>query len=221
MYSGHVAGAVYGAVAVPQTALILGLNHTGVGSQAAVMSRGVWAMPMGDVVIDEDLARVLLDSSRYLEDDVQAHLYEHSLEVQVPFLQYRQPGLAIVPVCLGSLPIEVCQEIGAAVAAAVQRAGRPVLIVASTDMTHYEPLARAEEQDGLAIERILSLDPAGLYKVVRDRRISMCGVVPTTVALVAALGLGAKACRLVRYATSGDITGDYSRVVGYAGFILE
>jgi AmmeMemoRadiSam system protein B len=221
MYSGGVAGAVYAQVEVPETVVVLGVNHTGLGAPAAVMSSGAWAMPMGSVPIAEDLAELVLQRSKYLEDDIHAHMREHSLEVQVPFLQYRQKKLSIVPICLGLLPYHICEEIGSAVAEAVRQLGRPVLLVASTDMTHYESQQRAEAKDRFALDKILSLDPRGLFDTVRGQGISMCGVIPATSTLVAALALGARSSRLIRYATSGDVTGDYQRVVGYAGLVID
>lgn len=222
IYSGAVAGATYAQVEVPETVVILGPNHTGVGSPVAVMTEGTWDMPMGAVSVSEDLASLIVRYSDYLKEDVEAHVYEHSLEVQIPFLQYRQPRLSIVPVCLGgAFPFSICKEIGLSIAKAIKQVGRPVLLVASTDMSHYEPQDQAQTKDRLAIDKILALDPQGLLETVRNHAISMCGVIPTTVALVASLALGAECAQLVRYATSGDITGDYARVVGYAGLIIE
>ena len=221
MYSGVVAGVAYAQIKVPETVVILGPSHTGVGSQAAVMTSGAWSMPMGTVSISEDLAAKMVKLSDYLEDDALAHIYEHSLEVQIPFLQYRQSNLSIVPVCLGNLSFSVCKEIGSAIAEAVKQIGRPVLLVASTDMTHYESQEQAETKDRLAIDKILALDPQGLLETVRSHNISMCGVIPTTVTLVASLVLGANSVKLIRYATSGDVTGDYAQVVGYASLIVE
>ncbi|MGB9497789.1 MAG: AmmeMemoRadiSam system protein B [Dissulfuribacterales bacterium] len=221
MYSGAVAGAAYAQAEVPETVVILGPSHTGVGSPAAVMTSGAWFMPMGTVPISEDLAARIVELSDYLEDDALAHTYEHSLEVQIPFLQYRQSNLSIVPVCLKDLSFSVCKEIGSAIAEAVRRAGRPVLLVASTDMTHYESREQAEAKDRLAIDKILALDPQGLLETVRGHNISMCGVIPTTITLAASLALGASSVELIRYATSGDVTGDYRQVVGYASFIVE
>jgi AmmeMemoRadiSam system protein B len=221
MYSGAVAGSAYAQVEIPETVIILGPSHTGVGSPAAVMAKGAWSMPMGTVPISEDLAALMIELSDYLEDDAPAHTYEHSLEVQIPFLQYRQPNLSIVPVCLKNLSFSVCKDIGSAIAEAVKQAGKPVLLVASTDMTHYESQEQAEAKDRLAIDKILALDPRGLLETVRGHNISMCGVIPTTVTLVACLALGASSVKLIRYATSGDVTGDYVQVVGYASFIIE
>jgi len=220
VYSGSVAGAAFARAAIPETVIIMGPNHTGYGSPAAVMPDGTWSMPMGDVPVASDIASALVNGSAYLEADYQAHMYEHSLEVQVPFLQYFQPGLEIVPICLGHIPYSACEEIASAVADAVRTAGRPVLMVASTDMTHYESQAQANAKDRLAIEQVLEMNPEGLYETVRENGISMCGFIPTTITLGASLLLGATRAELVKYATSGDVSGDYDRVVGYASFLI-
>ncbi len=221
IYSGRVAGKAYSKVVVPKTAVVLGPNHTGLGAAAAIMTEGTWAMPLGNVPVNKELAATILNNSRFLMNDVQAHLHEHSLEVQIPFLQYRQPQLQIVPICLSHISYEACEDIGVSIANGIQSHGEDVLIVASTDMTHYEPQEQAEAKDRLAIERILGLDPKGLYKTVLSYGISMCGIMPTTVALIAALALGATEADLVAYATSGDVTGDYASVVGYASFVIK
>ena len=221
IYSGPVAGAVYSRLLIPEEVIILGPNHHGLGEPAAIMPAGVWEMPFGPVEISAPLAELILDESQILSEDHQAHLYEHSLEVQVPFLQYLRPEVKIVPICLSWLRYNECEEIGLALARAIRAWGRPTLIVSSTDMTHYESQEMAKVKDSLALERILALDPRGLLETVATNRISMCGVIPTTVGLIAARALGAQKAELVRYATSGDITGDYSQVVGYAGLIVE
>ncbi len=221
IYSGSVAGAAFARAKIPRTVIIMGPNHTGYGSPASVMPDGVWRMPFGDVPVASDLASALIAGSTYLEADYQAHMYEHSLEVQVPFLQYFQPDLEIVPICLSQIPYEICEEIAKAVANAITSAGRQVLMVASTDMTHYESQAQANAKDRLAIEEIMAMNPQGLYETVVTNRISMCGFIPTTITLAASLILGASRAELVKYATSGDVSGDYDRVVGYASFIIS
>ncbi len=220
IYSGHVAGAVFARVRVPDTVVIIGPSHTGIGSPGAVMLKGAWSTPLGLVPIREDLAKRIVDICPFLEEDVQAHLYEHSLEVQVPFLQKRNPNVSIIPICLAGFNYAECEQIGLSISRAIKDFPEKVLIVASTDMTHYEPVDQAEAKDRLAIERILSLDPKGLLNTVRVNNITMCGVIPTTVTLVAALDLGATKAELVKYATSGDINGNYSQVVGYAGLVI-
>ncbi len=221
MYSGHVAGAVYGRILVPDTVIIMGPNHTGLGHPAAVMASGTWQMPFGPVEIEERLARLILAESEVLAEDVEAHLYEHSLEVQVPFLQYLNPRVRIVPICLSMLSLPEIEDIGQACARAISLYGERVLLVASTDMSHYVPHSVAKEKDMLAIERILELDHVGLLEVVVREKISMCGVVPTAATLVAAKILGARAAELVKYATSGEVSGDFYQVVGYAGIIIR
>lgn len=220
IYSGHVAGAVYASIITPDSAIILCPNHTGAGADAALMDEGQWLMPMGNVEIDSDIASAISNRTPRLASDVTAHIYEHSLEVQLPFLQYLNPDIRIVPICLGLLTLEECLRLGKAIAETVKNLDQRVLIVASSDMSHYENQESAKLHDSMAIAQIKALKPDGLYNTVRRERISMCGVIPSTVALSAALDLGATRADLVKYATSGDISGDYSSVVGYAGFVI-
>ncbi len=220
LYSGRVAGAVYARIEPPATLVILGPNHTGMGAEAAIMTEGTWATPLGEVRIDRALARAMLDASRTLEEDPLAHRDEHSIEVQLPFVQVLMPGAEFVPICLMSQDLAVCQEVGRAVAQAVRQVGRAAVIVASTDMSHYVPKEVAERKDRQAIAAIEALDPEGLFAVVRRERISMCGFHPTAAAMVAAKALGAARGHLVQYATSGDVSGDYQQVVGYAGLLM-
>ncbi len=217
MYSGAVAGAVYGAVQVPARLVILCPNHTGLGEPLAIMGRGSWRTPLGDAAIDEALAAALTRALPELADDESAHRFEHSLEVQLPFVQRQQPGARFVPVCVGTADLGLLLRLGDALATAVAAAGEPVLLVASSDMTHYESAPDARRKDTLAVERMETLDPAGLAAVVRRESISMCGWAPAVAVMQACKKLGATRGRLVRYATSGDVTGDNSSVVGYAG----
>jgi len=216
IYSGAVAGALFGAIAIPRTVLILGPNHHGLGARVSLYPAGAWHTPLGNVPIDETLAALVRRHAPMAEEETSAHQREHSLEVQVPFLQHLQPELAIVPICLGFGDYATCRQLGEGIAAAIREYGAPVLMVASSDMTHYESATVAREKDDMALERALALDAEGLLAVCRSRRITMCGVVPSTVMLVAAKALGASEARLVRYANSGDTNGDYEQVVGYA-----
>jgi AmmeMemoRadiSam system protein B len=221
VYSGAVAGDLFSSVRVPGRAVILGPNHTGVGEDAAIMSNGAWRMPWGDVPIDGELAARLKSACPLLREDSSAHSREHAIEVQLPFLHRFRPDVRIVPVALGRLSLEECRELGENAADAIAGdAGRP-LLVASSDMSHYVPDAVARKKDRMAIDRMLALDPEGLYRTVRSERISMCGVVPATVVLFAARRLGATSARLVRYATSGDVSRDFDQVVGYAGLAFR
>jgi AmmeMemoRadiSam system protein B len=179
-------------------------------------------MPFGQVPPDTALAAELLAECPLLREDGRAHEGEHSLEVMLPFLHRFRPSFRMVPVALGRLSAGECRELGAALARVIRRnrEGGDILVVASSDMTHYEPEGAARAKDALAIDRMLSLDPAGLLETVRREGITMCGVLPTATALFAAVDLGAAEARLVRYATSGDASGDYGRVVGYAGVVV-
>lgn len=217
VYSGGVAGAVYGRVDVPPRVVVLGPNHTGMGDPVALYTGEAWRTPLGVVPIDRELTAALA-AGEDVTADALAHRHEHSLEVQVPFLQRARPGVSIAALCLGPLPLEACAALGRAVARAAKAAG--ALVVASSDMSHYVPAGVAREKDRHAIDRVLALDPEGLYATVRRERITMCGFVPATVMLFAARELGAASAELVRYAHSGEVTGDERSVVGYAGVIV-
>jgi AmmeMemoRadiSam system protein B len=221
MYSGHVAGAVYGRLAVPPAVLILGPNHRGIGSPLAIQSAGEWETPLGSVSIDSPLADALKEACPALEEDPAAHRMEHSLEVQVPFLQSLRPDVRIVPIALCVGDYELLKELGTALGSVAASAEPRPLLVSSTDLNHYESEAIGRVKDHKAIEAILALDARRLYDTVRRERISMCGYEPTTVVLMAARLLGAQTAELIRYATSGDITGDRSSVVGYAGILIH
>ena len=220
VYSGAVAGEVYSSVEIPDRHLLFCPNHTGAGAEAAVMTAGSWKMPWGAVPIDEELAGRIFAASSLLCEDRSAHSREHSLEVQLPFLWRFRKSFRFVPVALGSLSLSACRLLGEEVAGVLRDDASPPLLIASSDMTHYESDAIARKKDEKAISRILALDPEGLYRTVRSERISMCGVIPATVVLFAALALGAREARLIKYATSGDASGDYGQVVGYAGMAI-
>lgn len=221
IYSGAVAGETFAGVNIPEDVIILGPNHHGHGAPLALMTEGQWDMPLGPVAMNPELAALILKHAETVVADGAAHRLEHSLEVQVPFLQTRQPQLRIAPIVVSSLPYETCRATGVAIAGAIREFARPVLIVASTDMTHYESRQAATAKDHLALARIIDLDPAGLYETVIGRRISMCGIMPTTIALVAAIELGASQAELVRYSDSGETSGDTGQVVGYAGLVVS
>lgn len=220
MYSGGVAGKVYAQIQLPQTIIILSPNHTGLGAEMAMMNRGTWQLPFGDVPINEELANKLLQACDALEVDSLAHAREHSLEVQIPFLQYLKKDFSFVPLTIGHVPFEQCQEVGKAIAQVIQNAEEPILLVASTDMNHYESQKITLEKDEWAITAILDRDAKKLYEVVHQKNISMCGIIPTTIMLTACNLLGASRATLVDHKTSGDVSGDYDAVVGYAGFII-
>ncbi len=216
MYSGRAAGGLFAAIEVPPTVVILGPNHRGVGARYGVYDEGAWRTPMGDTAVDEELAAAILKEAEFLQADTASHLYEHSIEVQVPFLMYRRADVAIVPVSIGEHDFERLERLGSAIAAACASLDREVLVLASSDMTHYESAESAERKDRMAIERMQALDEEGLWQVVRSHRISMCGVAPAVAAIVAARRMGARDGRLISYMTSAEATGDDREVVGYA-----
>ena len=217
VYSGHVAGAVFSSVEMPRRFVILCPNHTGMGAAAAIQTGGSWAIPGAEIPVDVELAGEIAGRSAALQEDPLAHQQEHSLEVLLPFVVSLVDDPSFVPICLATRSFDALEEIGRAIAGAVRGSGGEALIVASTDMSHYLPDETAREVDRKAIDRILELDPRGLLETVERERISMCGAAPVAAALVAALELGAKEAELIKYATSGDIFGDRSQVVGYAG----
>jgi AmmeMemoRadiSam system protein B len=220
MYSGHVAGAVFARIDVPRRCIVLCPNHTGMGRALAVMSEGAWQTPLGDVAINGELAAALKQRFPALQEDAAAHRAEHAVEVELPFLLLRQPELTFVPIALGTGQFEILEQLGKAVADVISAQADPVLIVASSDMNHYESDMVSRAKDHRAIERILTLDPCGLFDVVTQQSISMCGLGPAVVMLTAARQLGAKSAELVKYATSGDVSGDRDMVVGYAGVVV-
>ena len=216
IYSGAIAGQVYAAIEIPATVLILGPNHHGSGAGAALYPDGEWLTPLGPVLINSRLNSLLQQHVSYVSPDTEAHQFEHSLEVQVPFIQYQRPDATVSAICLGHGDFAAVRQIGEGIAAAIRDYGKDVLIVASSDMTHYESAESARRKDELALERVLGFDPQGLLQVCRSENISMCGAVPAAVMLVAAAQLGATQAELVAYGTSGDVTGDNRQVVAYA-----
>jgi len=220
MYSGHVAGAVYARLALPERFIILCPNHTGMGRPLAIMSEGAWDTPLGQAEIDHELALELRNAFPAISEDASAHRAEHALEVQLPFLQALRKKFKFVPITVGVGSYEPLAELGEAMARVVAAHDDKVLIIASSDMNHYESDAVTRVKDHKAIEPILKLDPKGLFDVVVKEDISMCGYGPAVAMLTAARRLGAESAELIKYATSGDVSGDRDAVVGYAGVIV-
>jgi AmmeMemoRadiSam system protein B len=220
MYSGHVAGAVFGRLPKRPTYIILCPNHTGRGAPLAIMSSGEWLTPLGRVPVDSALARLLRRSCHLLMEDAEAHEDEHSLEVQLPFLQRSVGEFKFVPIAIGVGGYSGLESLGHSIAQAVGPTV-PVMIIASSDMNHYEPDSLTRQKDRKAIDKILALDPPGLYEVLRHDDISMCGYGPTIAMLTAAKDLGAQSAELIKYATSADTSGDRDAVVGYAGIVVS
>jgi len=221
VYSGAVAAAVMSRIKIKDTLVILGPNHTGMGKAFAIMTEGTWRTPLGDIGIDSELARMILETSDYLEEDGDAHRFEHSIEVQLPILQYFRKDFKLVPIVLSYADGAIYKEIGKKIAAAIKELKKQAVIIASSDMTHYESQASAQYKDEQAIEAIMELDENKLLDRIRELNITMCGYAPTVSLITAAKALGAGKADLVSYQTSGDTTGDYSSVVGYAGVIIK
>jgi AmmeMemoRadiSam system protein B len=221
IYSGPVAGAVYARLKIPATVVILCPNHTGRGAEAALDPSEAWRTPLGDVPVNRRLAERLLALSPSLQEDAEAHRREHSLEVQLPFLQVLRPDVQFVPICLGQPRLALCREVGDALATLHAEENEPPLWLASSDMNHYESREAGRRKDDLALMRVKGLDAEGLFRTVLTESISMCGFLPVTALLFAARTAGATQARVVARRDSGDETGDTSSVVGYAGVIVQ
>jgi MEMO1 family protein len=221
IYSGAIAGRTLAGVRIPEKVIVLGPNHHGAGHPAAVYASGSWVTPLGESAVDAGLAERILAACPAMAADTAAHRFEHSLEVQLPFLQVLAPETRIVPICLRYNSLEKLLEMGEGLARAISEEKDDVLLLASTDMSHYESGDIARSKDEQALRHILDLDPPGLYDEVQREKISMCGVVPVVVMLETAKRLGASSATLIEYGNSGDITGNQSEVVGYAGVVVS
>ncbi len=220
VYSGHVAGAVYSRLEIPSRVVILCPNHTGRGHPLAIMTSTAWQTPLGNVAADTELGTALTEHFPVLHEDSAAHRAEHAIEVQLPFLQMQRPELRFVPIAVGTSNFDVLQDLGKALADVISAQSGKILVIASSDMNHYESDAITRVKDHKAIERVLALDARGLWEVVMNEDISMCGFGPSVAMLTAAKRLGATSATLVKYATSGDVSGDRETVVGYAGIVV-
>ena len=222
IYSGHVAGAVYSRIELPLRNIVLCPNHTGLGTPLSIMKSGSWQTPLGQMQIDEELSSELMKADPRLEADTAAHQFEHAIEVQLPFMQQMaRSSVRFVPITLGTSHLERLQTLGHSIAKVVQAVAPDALIIASSDMNHYESDAITRVKDHKAIDQILALNPEGLHEVVRRENISMCGYGPTVAMLTAAKTLEASKAELVKYATSGDVSLDFDHVVGYAGIMVS
>jgi MEMO1 family protein len=221
MFSGHVAGAVFSSIRLPKKVVILGVRHRPPGSPAAIVSHGVWRTPLGDAEIDHVLAEKFAAACPLLTEDAAAHSKEHSLEMQIPFLQVLNPGFQFVPIALGTAHFETLVTVGQAIGGVLAAEKQEVLLVTSSDLNHYEDDATTRVKDRKAIEQLLSMDAHGLYDVCRTGEISMCGLGPAVAMLTALHIFKASKAELIRYATSADRSGDPSAVVGYAGMVFR
>lgn len=220
IYSGAVAGEVYSSVEIPKRFIILGPNHTGMGVPLSLHPPGQWRTPLALATVDEELTQRLEREHPALQQDRRAHAREHSVEVQIPFLQVLEPDMRFAAICVGTGDLSALSDLGHSIARVVQSSPEPILLIASSDMNHYEHADVSKKKDRAAIDRVLALDPEGLYHEVQEKDISMCGFAPTVAVLTACQDLGAARGHLVRYANSGDVSGDYGHVVGYAGMVI-
>lgn len=221
LFSGAIAGRTLGQVKFPSTIVLLGPNHTGFGAPLAVFPPGVWTTPLGNTRIDSLLTKKITDKCSFATIDDLAHRHEHSLEVLIPFIQVQSPQTTIVPICVGPLSLQELLDFGMCLGEILAPLLSDVLLIASSDMTHFESADKARQQDMKALEKVLALDPEGLYKTVRGEGISMCGVLPMIAMLAAARELKATRASLVQYGNSGEATGNRAEVVAYAGVIIE
>lgn len=220
MYSGHVAGAVYSTICIPDRLIILCPNHTGRGDPLSIMSSGEWEIPFGKVKVDSELAGKLKQNCHLLSENAEAHKLEHSLEVQLPFLYYLNKGFRFVPISIGTSGFALLERLGKAIAETIKVLPEEVLVIASSDMNHYESDETTRRKDKQAIEKILAMNPKGLYEVIRSEGISMCGYGPAIAMLYGTAYVAERRAELIKYATSGDVSGDKVQVVGYAGLAV-
>ena len=220
MYSGHVAGAVYGALQLPRLLVILCPNHSGRGRPLALYGSGEWLTPLGRAAVDIEMAELLKREYALVSEDSEAHAAEHALEVQLPFVQRLVPSFTFVPIAVGVGDFTRLEELGQALGRTAALAARPLLIIASSDMNHYEPDGITRVKDRQAIDAILELNPRRLFEVLRREKNTMCGYGPVIAMLTAARQLGANRASLVRYATSADAGAGRDSVVGYAGIVV-
>ena len=220
-YSGAVAAATYARAIVPDRVIVLSPNHTGLGASVAVARHGPFVTPMGNVPLDDEMSRRIADNCPEAVLDDLAHAEEHGVEVQLPFLLSRNPAIRLTAICLRTMSCSLAESIGSVVADVVRGCGEPVLIVASSDLNHHEPRRVAARKDRMVLERLTALDPRGLYAAAVEHHVSMCGLVPAVAMLSAARSLGGRSTEIAAYGCSGDVNGDDSNVVGYAGVLIS
>ena len=224
VYSGPVAAHAYLELAedgLPETVIILCPNHTGMGSGLSTITEGSWLTPLGEVKIDTEFALQLLSDYPLLDDDPSAHVKEHSCEVQLPFIQEISPDFKLVPICMMMQDLQTAGELGQAIAKTAHNLGRDIVVIASTDFTHYQPQQVAEAQDRKVLDHIQTLDEEGMVSEISQHNVTMCGYGPVTATMVASKNMGASEAQILKYATSGDTSGDYSSVVGYAAAVFK
>lgn len=221
IYSGQVAGAVFAKIHIPRSVVILGVRHFPRGADAAIRSGGAWRTPLGDVHVNEKLATELKRACPLVAEDAIAHEREHSLEVQLPFLQALRPDLQIVPIALGTLQWVDLASVGTAIGRVIAAAEEDVLLLTTSDLNHYEDEATTQKKDAVAISQLEAMDARGLFEACRSESISMCGLGPAVAMIFALEKMGATRAEVVQHTTSAAISGDHRRVVGYAGMLFD
>ena len=221
VYSGSVAGSVFSRIEIPRKVIVLGVRHFPHGENAAILCDGAWRTPLGDFPIDSRLAQACKRECPILKEDTVAHAQEHSVEVQLPFLQVLRPNAKFVPIALGTIRFDELQGIGKALAHLIASSEEEILLLATSDLNHYEDETTTQKKDALAIAQLEAMDPYGLYEVCRKESISMCGLCPAVAALTALRALGAETAETLLHATSATVAGDFRRVVGYVGMIFS
>ncbi|NOG84361.1 MAG: AmmeMemoRadiSam system protein B [Candidatus Scalindua sp. SCAELEC01] len=221
VYSGRVMGSVFSGIVVPDTVVILAPNHTGLGSPFSIWPEGCWRTPLGKVPTDVELVQKIIGSCDLVKIDQEAHVREHSAEVLLPFLQYLNPLVKIAVIVIRSNRYKDLKVFGKSIGEVLLKIRRNALVIASSDMTHYENQKSANRKDTLAITEIVALREEGLYRVVQEHNITMCGIAPAISMLICSKERAATKAELIGYETSGKVSGDYDQVVGYAGIIVE
>jgi len=221
IYSGKVAVQTIEKILPEKRLIILGPNHTGLGKDFSVYRKGSWFTPLGEIKIDEELADFILKEEGPLKEDTLAHQFEHSIEVELPILQYFFGQFIFVPIICREDTLETYKKIAEQIYKGIKKIKEEVLVIASSDMTHYEPDSTARRKDRLAIEAILNLDVENFLKVVKEENITICGVAPISITLILTKLLKATKAEVVLYQTSADVNKDYSSVVGYLGAIIS
>lgn len=221
MFSGEPCGRTLAQANLASKVILLGPNHTGLGSPLSVWNSGAWEFPGGRLEVDAELAGQLIDSGVGFVENQAAHSREHSLEVIIPFLHYLNPATQIVPVCVSESSPAALRKAGEALAGIIDSHSSSISIVVSSDMSHFISADKAKKMDSMALESIIRMDPTDLYSIVSSNQISMCGVLPMTLGMYAVKKLGASGGKLIEYTNSGQVTGDYESVVAYAGVIIS
>jgi AmmeMemoRadiSam system protein B len=220
IFSGEVAGKVFGRLSEYDTFIILSPNHTGMGEKISVYSSGSWKTPLGEIEVDSEIANQIVKACDLAKEDIKAHLNEHSIEIELPFLQCKFSNFKIIPITLKQISYDDCVKLAKLIASVLKKSTKNILIIASSDMSHGETLENTIKKDNLALEKFKVLDSKGLFETVRKNYISMCGYIPASILLLVSKELGANQARIISHTNSYEISGNDDYIVGYAGGII-